>query len=76
MKKICLLLAIVMLVGLLAGCGSQAPRKGHGNIELIDGWNMTDVDFKFINDGTMLEVDRDGEIYYIPITSVYYIHED
>lgn len=72
MKKLaCLILTIVMLFALCScSIGGSLP-KGHAkNVGLISGGSFTDVDFEYINETTVKIVETNGDVYYLPISSI------
>lgn len=72
MKKIiCVILCLVVLVFIFASCGNSLPSGKASRITLIDGWEIHDATFKYVNENTIKIVrNEDNQVFYIPDSSV------
>ena len=69
-KAICLVVSIVILV-VLASCGSKLPKGEASKIDFTNGWEIHESTFEYINENTIKIVRvSDGQVFYVPDSSI------
>ena len=70
MKRfITLALCIIVLSLLLCGCSSRPSGKA-ARIYFVSGGYEENIEFKFINDNTVLLISEDGDKAYVPLNNI------